>query len=279
MYNKLPELSLAEQQMPLARFYYDYPMHDLPDELKREIFAPPIDPSEAVAPENFTDWLKPKGEYTAHENGYCMFADGSGYIATYFRFPESFQPKKLFWYLNWMNFMPKSQPAGTGNLRYKIWNPADHWTHYFINWKDKSEGIFTTESLDLGEGDRKYDTIRHSFSLKEYGLTQAKIDEIEASGISCPLASDWESFDHEGAHLTLGQIRPCADGKGFERRSCEWIGWRPGKDGKVERVEKTPCSEGYLRKVAYHTIIEWFHLTTWIDDLYEAYHDKPNDAD
>lgn len=278
MYNKLPPLSLAEQQMPLARFYYGYPVHDLPQEVKDAIFAPPIDPAEAIPPEHFLDWLKPKGQYTAHENGYCMFPDGSGYIATYMRFPNGLDTKKLFWYLNWLNFHPKSQPDGTGNLRYKIWNPADHWDHYFINWRDKSEGIHTTESLDMGEGERKYDTIRHSFSLKEYGLTQEKIDEIEASGISCPLSSDWESFDFEGAHLTLGQIRATPDG-GFERRSCEWIGWRPGRDGKLERVEKTPCDDGYLRKVAYHTLLEWRHLCDYIDDLYEAYHDKPNDAD
>lgn len=277
MYNKVPELSLAEQQMPLARFYYNYPMRDLPDGVKKEIFSQPVDPESVVKAENFTDWLKPFGKYEAHENAYCMMPDGSGYIATYMKFPKGLDVKKLFWYLNWLNFHSKSQPEGTGNIRYKIWNPADHWDHYFINWTDKSEGVHTTESLDMGEGDRKYDTIRHSFNLREYGLTQKRIDEITASGISVGETSDWESFDFEGAHLTLGQIRPCPGG-GFERRSVEWIGWRP-KDGKIIRVPKTPCDEGYLRKVAYHTLIEWYHICDLIDDLYAEYHDKPNDAD
>lgn len=277
MYNKLQPLTITEQQMPLARFYYDYPMKDLPQEVKDEIFAQPVDPDSVVKAENFLDWLKPKGEYCEKENAYCMMPDGSGYIATYMRFPKDLDVKKLFWYLNWLNFHPRSQPAGTGNLRYKIWNPADHWDHYFINWTDKSEGVHTTESLDLGEGDRQYDTIRHSFSLREYGLTQERIDELKASGLSVNEESDWESFDFEGAHLTLGQIRPCVDG-GFERRSVEWIGWRP-KDGKIVRVPKTPCDEAYLRKVAYHTLIEWYHICTWIDDLYAEYHDKPYDAD
>ncbi len=277
MYNKLQPLTITEQQMPLARFYYDYPMKDLPREVKDEIFAQPVDPDSVVKAENFLDWLKPKGEYCEKENAYCMMPDGSGYIATYMRFPKDLDVKKLFWYLNWLNFHPRSQPAGTGNLRYKIWNPADHWDHYFINWTDKSEGVHTTESLDLGEGDRQYDTIRHSFPLREYGLTQERIDELKASGLSVNEESDWESFDFEGAHLTLGQIRPCVDG-GFERRSVEWIGWRP-KDGKIVRVPKTPCDEAYLRKVAYHTLIEWYHICTWIDDLYAEYHDKPYDAD
>lgn len=277
MYNKLPELSLAEQQMPLARFYYGYPMRDLSEEIKAEIFAQPVDPESVVKAENFTDWIKPFGEYSQRENAYCMMPDGSGYISTYMRFPEGLEAKKLFWYLNWMNFHPKSQPDGTGNLRYKIWNPADHWDHYFINWTDKSEGIHTTESLDMGEGERKYDTIRHAFSLRDYGLTQERIDDIKASGIGVNEVSDWESFDFAGAHLTLGQIRP-APGGGFERRSVEWIGWRP-RDGKIVRVPETPCDEAYLRKVAYHTLIEWYHLCDMIDDLYEEYHDKPIDAD
>lgn len=263
--------------MPLARFYYDYPMHDLPEQVKKEIFAPPVDPQSVVPARRFTDWLKPFGEYERRENAYCMMPDGSGYVATYMKFPETLDVKKLLWYLNWLNFHPKSQPEGTGNLRYKIWNPADHWDHYFINWTDKSEGVHTTESLDMGEGERKYDTIRHSFRLREYGLTQERIDEIKASGIGVSETSDWESFDFEGAHLTLGQIRSCPEG-GYERRSVEWIGWRP-KDGKIVRVPKTPCNEAYLRKVAYHTLIEWYHICELIDDLYEEYHDKANDAD
>ena len=265
--------------MPLARFYYGYPMHDLPEDVKAEIFGPPVDPDSVIRAENFLDWLKAPGEYEPRENAYCMFPDGSGYIATYMRFRKDLDVKKLFWYLNWLNFHPKSQPEGTGNLRYKIWNPADHWDHYFINWTDKSEGIHTTESLDMGEGDRQYDTIRHGYSLRDYGLTQERIDRINDNPYGYKLAetAEWESFDFEGAHLTLGQIRPCPDG-GFERRSVEWIGWRP-KDGKIVRVEKTPCDEAYLRKVAYHTLIEWYHITELIDELWETYHALPNDAD
>ncbi len=275
MFDKLPELTLTEQQMPLYRFYR--PMKDLPEDVKKEIFAPPIPASEAVPPEKFVDWLQPLGKYTEHENAYCMFEDGSGYIATYMKFPADVNVQALFWYLNWLNFHPKSQPEGTGNLRYKIWNPADHWDHYFVNWHDKTDGVCTCESLDMGEGERKYATIRHTFNLREYGLTQERIDEMTASGLNVSETSDWESFDVEGAHLTLGQIRPCPDG-GYERRSCEWIGWRPA-NGKLVREWKTPCDEAYLRKVAYHTLIEWRHISTFINDLYEEYHDKPVDAD
>lgn len=276
-YQTKQKLNPVEALMPLAKYYNDYPMHDLPQDVKDTIFGHPMDWRDAVPAERFLDWLLPKGEYNDHENGYCMFPDGSGYIATYMPIPEDVEVKKLFWYLNWLNIHPKSQPAGTGNLRYKIWNPADHWDHYFINWTDKSEGVHTTESLDLGEGDRQYDTIRHSFDLRGYGLTQERIDELKASGLNVNESSDWESFDEAGCHLTLGQIRPRADG-GWERRSVEWIGWRP-KDGRIVRDARTKCDEAYLRKVAYHTLLEWYHLMTFINDLYEEYHNLPIDAD
>ena len=276
-YQTKQRLNPVEALMPLAKYYNNYPMHDLPQDVKDVIFGHPMDWRDAVPAERFLDWLLPKDTYNEHENGYCMFPDGSGYIATYMPIPEDVDVKKLFWYLNWLNIHPKSQPAGTGNLRYKIWNPADHWDHYFVNWTDKSEGVHTTESLDLGEGDRQYDTIRHSFNLRDYGLTQERIDALKASGLNVNESSDWESFDEAGCHLTLGQIRP-RPGGGWERRSVEWIGWRP-KDGKIVRDARTKCDEAYLRKVAYHTLIEWYHLLTFINDLYEEYHNLPIDAD
>lgn len=263
--------------MPLAKYYYQYPMRDLPEDLQAFVTGPMMDPDDAIKPEHFIDWLQPYGKYLKHENGFCMLEDGTGYIATYLQFPEDIEAHKIFWYLQWQNTHSKSMVLGHGNLRYKIWNPADHWDHHWVNWTDAHDGVFTTESLDLGEGDRKYDTIRHSFSLRDYGLTQEKIDQLKASGLNVKETSDWESFDEPGCHLTLGQIRPCPKG-GYERRSVEWIGWRPC-EGKLIRDRRTKCDEAYLRKVARHTLIEWQHLTDFINDLYEEYHDQPIDAD
>jgi hypothetical protein len=42
----------------------------------------------------------------------------------------------------------QSQMNDKGNLKYKIWNPADHYDHGFIKGKDKHDGIYTVESLD-----------------------------------------------------------------------------------------------------------------------------------
>ena len=36
-YEKLPELFPEEKAMPLAKYYYNYPMRDLPEDLKKQI--------------------------------------------------------------------------------------------------------------------------------------------------------------------------------------------------------------------------------------------------
>lgn len=179
--------------------------------------------------------------------------------------------------MKWLNCHSKGMVQGHGNLRYKIWNPADHWDHNFVNWVDGTDGIFTRESLDLGEGDRKYDTIRHNYNLRDFGLTDEKIAGLAASGYKAKETAGWESFDEPGAHLTLAQIRPCPLG-GYERRGREWIGWSP-VDKKLVREERTHCDEAYLHKVMVHTLIEWNHMLTFINDMYEEYHDQPVDAD
>jgi hypothetical protein len=276
-YSTLPELFPEEKKMPLAKYYYNYPMHDLGRDEKQILEAGPMDPGDAIKPENFIDLYRPCGEYDKVETGYCMFPDGSGYVATYTRIPPGVELKKMYWYLGWLNTHSRSMVLGHGNLRYKIWNPPDHWDHHYVNWVDKEEGVFTTESLDLGEGDRKYDTIRHEYNLRDFGLTDERIRKLTDSGYKVKETAGWETFDFPGSHLCLAQIRPCPTG-GHERRSREWIGWKPSK-GKLIRDPSTPCNDAYLKKVVIHTLMEWNHVLTFVNELYDEYHDQPIDAD
>ncbi len=266
-----------EEKMPLAKYYYNYPLH-YPSPIEMQVINDlnPIDPAEAIQPQNFLDLLKPSG-YDKVELGYCMFADGSGYVATYRVLPPHIPYEMEKWYRHWRNLYSKSMVHGHGNLRYKIWNPADHHDHYYVNWVDGSDGVFTTESLDLGQGDRQYNTIRHSFDVKDFGYAQECLDELKAAGCVFNGKGSYETFDEPGTHLCLSITRPCPFG-GMETRSREWIGWRP-VNGKLVRDERTFCSEEYLKKVVIHTLVEWEHLNTFLPDLYAEYHDQPMDAD
>ncbi len=264
-----------EEQMPLAKYFYNYPLH-MPSPVEMQVIQKPMAVEDAIRPENFMDLLKPYG-YDKVELGYCMFEDGSGYVATYRVRPPHISSEMERWYRNWRNLKSKSMVPGHGNLRYKIWNYADHFDHYYVNWENGSDGIHTTESLDLGAGDRMYDTIRHQFDLKDFGLTDERLQELKDAGCQLTGKGSYETFDEPGTHLCLAYSRPCPTG-GIETRSREWIGWRP-VNGKLVRDYSTKVDEAYLKKVVIHTLIEWEHLYTFLPDLYAEYHDQPMDAD
>lgn len=266
-----------EEKMPLAKYFYNYPLH-YPTPVEMQIIETmnPIPVEDAIQPQDFMSLLKPYG-YDKFELGYCMFPDGSGYVATYRVRPPHITAEMERWYRNWRNLKSKSMVPGHGNLRYKIWNYADHFDHYYVNWKNGSEGIHTTESLDMGAGDRMYDTIRHEFPLKDFGMTDEWMAELKAAGCQLTDHGSYETFDEPGTHLCLSYSRPCPQG-GIETRSREWIGWRP-EHGRLVRDPATKCDLDYLKKVVIHTLVEWEHLYTFLPELYAEYKDQPIDAD
>jgi hypothetical protein len=284
---KKPPLLPGEEKLSMAK-YYDIPLHS-PGPLQQQILnAGPMNHKLAIKAENWLDLLQPYN-YQPVEYGYCMMEDGSAYIAMYSVYPNNCEPKMLAWWFRWLNVPPKSQPLGpTGldNVKYKIWCPPDHIGHGFINGKDRSGGIWTAESLDLGAGEDKGYTIRHSFNLKDYGFTDKLEQELKAAG--CWVDCAYETFHtmdaqharQPGTHLCLTLSRPCPTG-GMEKISREWIGYGL-KDGKPWRDESTPASmlcEEYLKKVMVHSTTEAQQLSKFLPELYEEYHEKPDDVD
>lgn len=278
-----PELTPQEKKLPLAK-YYDLPLVEVEPVRSQVIEAGPIDSALAIRPENWLDLLQPEG-YQQVEYGYCMMPDGSGYLAVYTTYPNC-TPQMLAWYFRWLNIHSKGMPEGQGNLKYKIWNPLDHWDHGFVNGRDKMDGIWTVESLDLGQGEEMTCTIRNAIDLKEYGLTDKREEALNKAG--CFVDSAFETF-HEmepphkqtpGAHLMLTLSRTSPLGV-MEKCTREWIGWSV-KDGKVVRDETTPESmlcEEYLKKVIIHATMEAQQLSILLPKLYAEYSDKPDDED
>lgn len=274
---KVPELSPEEKALPSSRFYTDYPLYP-PNPLQQQILdAGPMDVKDAIPIEHWLDWLTVSG-YRNVMYGYTMMPDGSGFYIEYSVNPPTWQSAWRRWYGKWYNQHSKSMPADKGNLRYKIWNPLDHWDHRFVNGKDDKDGVWSLETLDLGAGgdpSKGIAAISHNIDLLEYGLSPEKKKELEDA--DCRVEACWEEFDGPGHHLVLRFSRPCPQG-GRESINCEWMGYW-AKDGKIIRDEETPVDETYLRNVIIHNTIERAHLLQVLPDLYEAYHELPMDAD
>lgn len=274
---KVPELSPEELALPSSRFYTDYPLKP-PGPLQTMLLENgPIPVEKAIPVEHWLDWLSPTG-YPDVVYGYTMMPDGSGFYIEYSVTPPTWNGKWRRWYGNWYNHYSKNMPEGRGNLRYKIWNPCDHWDHKFVNGENDRDGVWSIETLDLGaSGDpsRGMPAVSHKINLREYGLSEEKEKELLAA--DCRVEAVYEEFDEPGHHLVLRFSRPCPLG-GRESMNCEWMGYMP-KDGKIVRDPETKVDETYLRNVLAHNTIERQHLLEVLPDLYEAYHELPPDAD
>lgn len=275
-----PELSEAEKKLPLAK-YYDIPLEPLGPLQQQIIDAGPIDPGLALKPENLLDLLKPEG-YAKAEYGYCMMDDGAGYLATYSVYPGC-TTRMMGWWFRWLNVHTKGMPEGQGNLKYKIWCPPDHFDHGFINKKDGADGIYTVESLDLGQGESKIYSVRHPINLRDLGLTEERERELKAAG--CWFDCAWVSYhsleephrELPGTILSLSLSRPYPFG-GVEKCFRVWVGYGM-KDGKLYFNSETPASmlcDAYLKKIQIHATVEAQHLAKFLPQLYEEYHDRPD---
>lgn len=273
----VPELSPEELALPCSRFYTDYPLKP-PGPLQTMLLENgPIPVEKAIPVTQWLDWLSPTG-YPEVVYGYTMMPDGSGFYIEYSVTPPTWNGKWRRWYGNWYNHTSKSMPKGRGNLRYKIWNPCDHWDHKFVNGDNDKDGVWSVETLDLGaSGDpsKGMPAVSHKINLREYGLTEEKEKELLAA--DCRVEAVYEEFDGPGHHLVLRFSRPCPLG-GRESMNCEWMGYMP-KDGKIVRDPETVVDETYLRNVLAHNTIERQHLLEVLPDLYEAYHELEPDAD
>jgi hypothetical protein len=238
--------------------------------------AGPMDPADAIPAQDWLSLLQVTG-YRKIVYGYCMMPDGSGFYIEYSTTPPDWDPAWRRWYGPWMNFKAGDGARPHGNLRYKLWMPADHWDHEYVNGRDAADGIRSVETLDLGaSGDPSSGlaSIVHDLDLAEYGLTPERAAELSAHG--CRASACWEEFDGPGHHLVLRFSRPWPLG-GVENINCEGIGYW-ARDGQIVRDESTPVDETYLKNVLTHNTVERAHLAQVLPALYEEYHDLPLDA-
>lgn len=132
MVEKMP-LCPEERALSYCK-YFDLPMEE-PDPRSMQIWnAGPVPEETVLRIENINDLFKPG--YLPCEQGYCALSDGTGFVANYVRM-EGVTAEMVDWWFTWHFIKPPSVPEGNGNLRYKIWNPYEHWDTGPISEADK----------------------------------------------------------------------------------------------------------------------------------------------
>lgn len=276
-YYKVPELLPAEKKLPIARFYTDYPLCR-PNPIQQQILdAGPMKVEDAIPIGHWLDWISPRTTPKV-VYGYTMMPDGSGFYIEYSTTPASWSGKWRRWYGSFYNHYSRSMTPEMGNLRYKIWNPLEHWDHHFVNGENDKDGVWSLETLKMTEGTDPrtgIPAVSHNIDVRDYGFDPEYLKELEAA--DCRVNACWEEFEGPGHHLVLRFSRPDSRG-GRENINCEWLGYY-ARNGQIVRDETTPVNEEMLRNILIHNTVERAHLAQVLPDLYEAYHDLPLDAD
>lgn len=248
----LPELTELERALPYSK-YFDLPMeYPSPEEEAR--LRIPMDPKEGIRGDELYKALSEEGN-PASENKYCFFEDGSAYIDTMVVLPEC-SGEMLGWWFNWFMFPPEGIPEEMGNLRYKIWDPVNHWD---------SRGDLAVETFDDGAGDPLWYSTHASIRPEEIGLSSARMKELRDKGIYASFSVNHTEGMADRIQMNMQQPRP--EG-GFITRARYWLGWtvrdgRPVRDTRLEQY-----SEEMVIKLLRHNIIEKMRLNTLLPPLF-----------
>lgn len=220
----------------------------------------PADPSKGLSPLEMNRLFEP-GDLDL-ELGYCNLPDGTAMLANKTFFPGCTPEMFDFWFA-W---------HGVEAMRYKIWNPHQHYSVQTLNMDkalDKSLSLKerywdTTHDVyeDCGEGpSRIFINFRNPADI---GFDPEKLKEFKGT-IVC-------AGNEKSPTIMCHFMRPVEGG--CELRSRFWIGWHV-VNGKPEKMIpdgfKMPL--GMVKALLMHNIKEFNHLASILPEVYAEFHE------
>lgn len=262
-----PVLTPEERALPYAK-YYDLPVTPIPPEKIAILEGGPLDPALALPIEDRNDLFQPG--YLASETGYCVMPNGTGYVSNLTMMP-GVTPEMFEWWFAW---------HGLEDLRYRIWDPEDHFYARQQN-PDKArdpaiplhEKTWGTSHLvleDIGAGP---DPLILEFRYPhELGFLEEKVGTPACAALVC--ANGHGPTPGEGVAAIMTHFVRQIDG-GIELRSRFWIGYGL-VDGRLSKLLPDGVSvpvEVPLGLFA-HNLKEFGHLATILPMIYAENRDN-----
>ena len=221
----------------------------------------PCDPEQTISPLEMNRLFD--DGYLDLELGYGYLKDGGSVLANKTFFPGCTPEMFDFWFA-W---------HGVEAMRYKIWNPQQHYSVQTLNMEkamDKSLSLKerywdTTHNVyeDCGEGPtRIFINFRNPADI---GFDPEKLKDFKGT-IVC-------SGNEKSPTIMCHFMRPVEGG--CELRSRFWIGWSV-IDGKPVRVlpegAKLPLNS--VKSLLMHNIKEFTHLASILPEVYAEFHEE-----
>jgi len=245
------ELAAAEKEKSYAK-YFPQPMAPMPEETRDFLDQGPIDPSLATPIEQRNDLLK--GGYLPAEMGYCIMPDGSGYVAMLNKM-VGVTAEMIDWWFAW---------HGLEGLRYKIWDPDEHYDVYVAD-----TGLKRRLDPNLSCQERNWDTTDIVYEDVGTGAILLYISFISPAdfGYDVNLFKAPNVLTAINANLGLKEPKtPLGTFThmareipgGIELRSRFYLGWNIVNKEAVRVAEKVPLE--LVRGLAYHCAKEYTDL-------------------
>ena len=251
----------AEEKAKSYSKYYDMDMTPIPEEKMKILGTGPMDPALALLIENRNDLFKPG--YLEGETGWCVLRDGTGFVANLTKMP-GVTGNMFNWWMAWHSLE---------DLRYKIWDPEDH---FYARAQDR-EKVLSANTLpeklwgvkhlvheDIGGG--PCDLIIAFEKPADMGYDQSKIGTEFCSTLVCANGYDPNPGPGMAAVMTHF-IRDIEDG--CELRSRFWLGFQI-QEKKAVRVipEDFHMPDIAVKGLFAHNIKEYSHLATILPSIF-----------
>ncbi len=252
-------LSAKEFEKPYAK-YFNVPMKPVPEEITAFLDKGPIDPSLALPIENRNDMLKPG--HLDSEMGYCIMPDGTGFIAMNTPMP-GVTSEMINWWFAW---------HGLEGLRYKIWDPDDHYDIYVreedlehrldmsLNTRQRNWGTTDIVNEDIGTGALP---LGISFmSPEDFGYN---MDEFRAPNVLTAINANCKLVEPNIPIVCFSHVAREIPG-GLELRSRFWLGWNVVDKKPVQVSNQVPLE--LVAGLARHCPKEYSNLAALLPKVY-----------
>ncbi|MBP2652163.1 MAG: hypothetical protein H6Q74_2988 [Firmicutes bacterium] len=241
-------------------FYRPYP--EVPEDILEKM-SKPMDLALAMHIDDRNDLLNPR--YLPGEVGYCIMPDGSGHVASLTRMP-GVTLDMIDWWFAW---------HGIESLRYKIWDPKDHYLARVtpehlkrrldtaLSWKERSWNTSDFVLENVGEGTS---ALRISFrSPESFGFDMKRFNSKAVTAICAHSGPpNWDVPRTVFVHFARE-----VEG-GVELRTRFWLGWMI-VNGKAVRTDFN-VDVNRVRGLSKHSPQEYYRLAAILPSLYAENH-------
>ncbi len=260
--NRVP---VTEEEKKLSYYkYFEQEMAQASPEKYGLMLRGPITPDKAL-PFSERNRLFDPG-YFEEETGWCVMPDGTGYIANLTKMP-GVTTDMFDWYFAW---------HGLNNLRYKIWDPEDHYeavTQNRIKALDPDltykEKLWDTTHEILEDTGAGPDRIVINFKYPgDVGFDASKIGTDACSTIVCGKGYGKGQLPFAVPNTFMTHFVREIEG-GIELRSRFWMGWNYENGRDVKKIEDGDRFPDFaVMSLALHNVKEFTNLAAILPELY-----------